>query len=86
MFDVDVLEYAPWDVNEDGKVDATDIGRVASVLRQDEDALGDDTDASRADVNGDGTVDNADVLLVASHVPSVENTRCNFSGDDTHRA
>ena len=73
--DIEVSQYPPWDVNEDGTVDATDSALVTAALGQRDNAI----ENPRTDVNGDGTVDNADVLLVTSNfdgvagAPSTEN-------------
>ena len=51
-----------WDVNEDGKIDTTDLVLVAT-------ALGTNSPENpRLDVNGDGTVDIQDLLLVVKHL------------------
>ena len=51
-----------WDVNEDGKIDITDLALVAA-------ALGTDSPENpRLDVNGDGTVDIQDFTLVVAHL------------------
>ena len=51
-----------WDVNEDGKIDSTDLALVAA-------ALGTDSPENpRLDVNGDGTVDIQDFTLVVAHL------------------
>ncbi len=74
--DIAVSQYPPWDVNEDGTVDATDSALVTAALGQTGDAI----ENSRTDVNADRTVDNADVLLVTANfdggvggAPSMEN-------------
>ena len=61
--DIAVSQYPPWDVNEDGTVNATDSALVTAALGQTGDAIVN----PRTDVNADGTVDNADVLLVTSN-------------------
>ena len=61
--DIAVSQYPPWDVNEDGTVDATDFALVTAALGQTGDAI----ENSRTDVNADRTVDNADVLLVTAN-------------------
>ena len=61
--DISVSQYPPWDVNQDGRVNATDSALVTAALGQ----SGDDIVLPRTDVNGDGTVDNADVLLVTEN-------------------
>ena len=51
-----------WDVNEDGKIDTTDLVLVAM-------ALGTNSPENpRLDVNGDGTVNIEDLILVATHL------------------
>ena len=61
---VNIEIYLPWDVNEDGSVNAADITLVTLALGQ----SGENIENSRTDVNNDGTVDNADLLLVAGHL------------------
>ena len=58
--DIEISAYPPWDVNEDGSVDATDTALVTAALGQSGNSIAD----PRTDVNGDGTVNNADVTLV----------------------
>ena len=62
--DISVSEYPPWDINEDGNVDATDSALVTAALGQSGNNIVDD----RMDVNGDGTVDNADLTLVTNNL------------------
>ena len=62
--DITVAQYPPWDVNEDGKVDAADSALVTAALGQSGAGIAN----SRTDVNGDGTVDNADLLLVTQNL------------------
>ncbi len=62
--DIDVAQYAPWDVNEDGDVDASDSALVTAAIGQ----SGDGILNSRTDVNGDGTVDNKDLTLVTDNL------------------
>ena len=62
--DIAVSQYPPWDVNEDGTVDALDSALVAAALGQSGVAIID----PRTDVNGDGTVDNADLTLVTTNL------------------
>ncbi|MCY3552164.1 MAG: leucine-rich repeat domain-containing protein [Candidatus Poribacteria bacterium] len=51
-----------WDVNEDGKIDTTDLVLVAT-------ALGTNSPENpRLDVNGDGIVNIEDLILVATHL------------------
>ena len=61
---LDVPRYPPWDVNQDGSVDATDVALVTAALGQ----TGDNILAPRMDVNGDGTVDNTDLTLVTDNL------------------
>ena len=62
--DIAVSEYPPWDVNEDGTVDALDLVLVTAALGQ----IGDVIVDPRTDVNADGTVDNADLTLVTANL------------------
>ena len=62
--DIEVSQYPPWDVNEDGSVNALDSALVTAALGQSGDGIAD----PRTDVNGDGTVDNVDVQLVADNL------------------
>ena len=62
--DISVSEYPPWDVNEDGSVDATDSALVTAALGQSGRRIVDD----RTDVNGDDTVDNIDLTLVTNNL------------------
>ena len=59
--DITIVQYPPWDVNEDGTVNNVDLSLVLAAL------LEDSPENSRTDVNGDGTVDNTDVELVRTH-------------------
>ena len=61
--DISVSQYPPWDVNQDGRVNAIDSALVTAALGQ----SGDDIVLPRTDVNGDGTVDKADVSLVTEN-------------------
>ena len=61
--DIPIFEYRPWDINEDGNVNAVDSALVTAALRQ----SGDGIVNPRTDVNGDGQVDNQDLLLVTEH-------------------
>ena len=61
--DIVVSQYPPWDVNQDGNVDAVDSALVTAALGQNGEAIAN----PRTDVNGDGTVDNADLLLVTEN-------------------
>ena len=62
--DIDVSQYPPWDVDEDGNVDATDSALVTAALGQ----TGDSIVNPRTDVNGDGTVDADDLTLVTDNL------------------
>ena len=62
--DIAVSQYPPWDVNEDGTVDALDSALVTAALGQSGDAIID----PRTDVNGDGIVDNTDLTLVTDNL------------------
>ena len=62
--DIVVSQYAPWDVNKDENVDASDVALVTAALGQ----SGDDIVDSRTDVNGDGTVDADDLTLVTDNL------------------
>ena len=64
LIDIAVSQYAPWDVNEDGNVDATDTALVTAAIGQ----SGADIVDSRTDVNGDDTVDAGDLLLVTGNL------------------
>ena len=57
--------YPPWDVNEDGKTDITDLVAVAAALGTS------NPENPRLDVNGDGTVNISDLILVATHLGEV---------------
>ena len=62
--DITISEYPPWDVNEDGVVDATDVALVTAALGQ----TGNSIVNRRTDVNGDGTVNILDVTLVNNNL------------------
>ena len=62
--DIDVSQYPPWDVDEDGNVDATDSALVTAALGQ----TGGSIINPRTDVNGDGTVDADDLTLVTDNL------------------
>ena len=53
---------SPWDVNEDGITDATDVILVTAALGQQQ------PKDPRLDVNGDGVVDAKDLALVVEHL------------------
>ena len=65
--DIDIFQYAPLDVNQDGSVDNIDVGLVVAALGQ----TGDGIENLRTDVNGDGSVDNADLMLIDGEAPGV---------------
>ncbi len=65
---IELTDYPPWDVNEDGSVDATDSALVTAALGQ----TGEDIVNSRTDVNWDNTVDADDVTLVTYHIEDEE--------------
>ena len=62
--DIEISQWAPWDVNQDGSVNDTDFGLVATAMGQTAGTIVD----PRTDVNGDGIVDRADLLLVTEHL------------------
>ena len=59
-----LTEYPPWDVNQDGSVDATDSALVTAAFGQTGEAIVN----SRTDVNWDDTVDSSDLTLVTYHI------------------
>ena len=75
---ITLTEYPPWDVNEDGSVDATDSALVTAALGQTGEAIVNE----RTDVNWDGTVDTDDLTLVTYHIETDvdENRAPTFSG------
>ena len=62
---ITLTNYPPWDVNENGSIDATDSGLVTAAIGQ----SGDGIVNTRTDVNWDGTVDADDLALVTYHIP-----------------
>ena len=62
--DITIVQYAPWDINEDGSVDKADLSLLLAALLQDPPVI----DNPRTDVNGDGTVDQTDVQLVTANL------------------
>ena len=62
--DIEMIPYAPWDINEDGYVDATDTALVTAALGQSGTGIID----PRTDVDADGDVDNDDLLLVTGNL------------------
>ena len=61
---INLTDYPPWDVNEDGSVDATDSALVTAAFGQ----TGEGIVNSRTDVNWDDTVDSSDLTLVTYHI------------------
>ena len=61
---ITLTDYPPWDVNEDGSVDATDSALVTAALGQTGEAIVNE----RTDVNWDETVDTDDLTLVTYHI------------------
>ena len=61
---IKVSQYPPWDVNEDGSVNAADSALVTAALGQSGTAIVN----PRTDVNGDGTVDADDLTLVTDNL------------------
>ena len=57
------------DVNASGKVDVTDIVKVAAHVKNIRALSGDEL--KRADVNGDGKVNVTDISLIAAHVKGI---------------
>ena len=66
--DIAISQHPPWDVNEDGHVNATDSAIVKAALGQ----SGDGIVNPRTDINGDGTVDNSDLRLVTNNFEEEE--------------
>ena len=67
--DITIYRYPSWDVNQDGKVDETDVFLItATITNESPDVNGDGVvdadDTEAADANKDGTVDTGDLLLV----------------------
>ena len=67
---INLTDYPPWDVNEDGSVDSTDSALVTAALGQTGEAIVNE----RTDVNWDGTVDSSDLTLVTYHITDVGGT------------
>ena len=61
--DIEIAQYPPWDINEDGTVDQADLMIVLAALGQTADITN-----PRADVNFDGVVDNDDMEIVIEHL------------------
>ena len=62
--DIEISQWAPWDVNQDGVVDDTDATLVTAAIGQ----TGETIANPRTDVNADGVVDSDDLLLVQDHL------------------
>ena len=62
--DIEISQWAPWDVNQDGIVNDTDSTLVTAAIGQTDEMLVDPL----TDVNGDGVVDRDDLLLVQEHL------------------
>lgn len=63
------------DVNGDGKINVTDISKVAAHVKNVKALTTDEQD--RADVNGDGKINVTDVSLLAAHVKNVKKLAVN---------
>ena len=61
---IEISQWAPWDVNQDGVVDDTDAALVTAAIGQ----TGETIANPLTDVNGDGVVDRDDLLLVQEHL------------------
>ena len=61
---ITLTDYPPWDVNQDGSIDATDSALVTAAFGQTGEAIVN----SRTDVNWDDTVDGDDLTLVTYHI------------------
>ena len=62
--DVDITEYPPWDVNEDGAVGYADLDLVSYALGE----YGKDIENPVTDVNHDGKVNNTDFNIVLDKI------------------
>ena len=67
--DITIYRYPSWDVNQDGRVDETDVFLITATLTNESpdvngDGVVDADDREAADANKDGTVDTDDLLLV----------------------
>ena len=62
--DIEISQWAPWDVNQDGIVNAMDATLVTAAMGQ----TGETIVNSLTDVNDDGVVDRNDLLLVQEHL------------------
>ena len=63
---IEIPKYPPWDINEDGSVDAIDSALVSDALEQ----SGAGIENRRTDVNGDGVVNLEDLALVNNNLAS----------------
>lgn len=66
--DIQIAQYPPWDVNQDGIVDISDAVLVATAMGQ----TGQDIVNPLTDVNGDSRVDGDDLLLIGSHLTNMD--------------
>ena len=64
--DIEISQWAPWDVNQDGIVNVMDATLVTAAIGQ----TGGTIANSLTDVNDDGVVDRNDLLLVQEHLNS----------------
>ena len=62
--DIEISQWAPWDVNQDGIVNVMDATLVTAAIGQ----TGGTIANSLTDVNDDGVVDRNDLLLVQEHL------------------
>ena len=62
--DIEISQWAPWDVNQDGIVNAMDAALVTAAIGQTAEMIANPL----TDVNGDGVVDRNDLLLVQEHL------------------
>ena len=56
--------FPAWDVNEDARINAADVGLIDAALGESGDGIGN----LRTDVNRDGTVDATDTQLVIDNL------------------
>ena len=73
--DIEISQWAPWDVNQDGIVNAMDATLVTAAMGQ----TGETIVNSLTDVNDDGVIDRNDLLLVQKHLEC--RCRRTFKGD-----
>ena len=67
--DITIYRYPSWDVNQDGRVDETDVFLITATITGEApdvngDGVVDAEDTEAADANKDGTVDTGDLLLI----------------------